>query len=119
VPNEGASLCGTCIWGVVRKGYRAGEVETFCRLVGPNALVPFPVSECTGYTDRRSPDSVSGRRIGFVSAAALRETEDVLDRSGDFGRDQGKLSEGRWAEILDRSQFFLDFRFLFAYGVGR
>ena len=77
VPNEGASLCGTCIWGVVRKGYRAGEVETFCRLVGPNALVPFPVSECTGYTDRRSPDSASGRRIGFVSAAALRETEGV------------------------------------------
>ena len=76
VPNEGASLCGTCIWGVVRKGYRAGEVETFCRLVGPNALVPFPVSECTGYTDRRSPDSVSGRRIGFVSADALRETEE-------------------------------------------
>ena len=59
------------------------------------------------------------RRIGFVSAAALRETEDVLDRSGGFGRDQGKLSEGRWAEILDRSQFFLDFRFLFAYSVGR
>ena len=50
--------------------------ETFCRLVGPNALVPFPVSECTGYTDRRSPDSVSGRRIGFVSADALRETEE-------------------------------------------
>jgi hypothetical protein len=77
VPNEGASLCGTCIWGVVRKGYRAGEVETFCRLVCPNALVPFPVSERTGYTDRRCPDSASGRRIGFVSAASLRETEDV------------------------------------------
>jgi len=77
VPNEGASLCGTCIWGVVRKGYRAGEVETFCRLVGPNALVPFTVCECTGYTDRRSPDSESGRRIGFVSAASLREAEDL------------------------------------------
>ena len=60
-----------------RKGYRAGEVETFCRLVGPNTLVPFPVSECTGYTDRRCPDSPFGRRIGFVSAAALRETGDV------------------------------------------
>jgi len=76
-PNEGASLCGTCIWGVVRKGYGAGEVETFCRLVGPNTLVPFPVKECTGYTDRRSPDSASGSRIGFVSAASLREIEDV------------------------------------------
>ena len=35
------------------------------------------MSECTGYTDRRSPDSASGRRIGFISAASLRETEDV------------------------------------------
>jgi len=77
VPNEGASLCGTCVWGVVRKGCRVSEVETFCRLVGPNALVPFTVSECTGYADRRSPDSASGRRIGFASAASLREAEDV------------------------------------------
>jgi len=72
VPNEGASLCGTCIWGVVRKGYRAGEVESFCRLVGPNALVPFPVSECTGHTDRRSPDSAvrAPLRLRFSSCAA-------------------------------------------------
>jgi hypothetical protein len=77
VPNEGASLCGTCIWGVVRKGYRAGDVETFCRLVGPNALAPFPVSECIGYTDRRSPDSAVGCRIGFISAASVRETKYV------------------------------------------
>jgi hypothetical protein len=37
------SLCATCVWGTVRKGYRRGEVETFCRFVGPNGLVPFPV----------------------------------------------------------------------------
>jgi len=59
------------------QGLPRGRSGDLCRLVGPNTLVPFPVSECTGYTDRRCPDSPFGRRIGFVSAAALRETGDV------------------------------------------
>jgi hypothetical protein len=52
---RGASLCATCVWNTVRKGYRGGEAETFCRVVGPNGLVPFPVRECTDYDDRRVP----------------------------------------------------------------
>jgi len=40
VPNEGASLCGTCIWGMVRKGYRAGEVETFAAWLARTRLSP-------------------------------------------------------------------------------
>jgi hypothetical protein len=59
---------------MVRKGHRADDV---CRLVGPNALVPFPVNVCTGYTDGRSPDSAFGCRSGFASAASVRETKDV------------------------------------------
>ena len=47
-----ASLCASCVWGTVRNGYRRGEVEAFCRLVGPNGLVPFAVRDCTGYADR-------------------------------------------------------------------
>ena|SRR5580765_6731537 len=66
------SLCGTCIWGTVRKGYRSGDVEVFCRLVSPHRLVPFAVRECTDYADRRVPcapdDSKStDRSFGFVT----------------------------------------------------
>ena len=32
---RGASLCATCVWGTVRKGYRGGQTETFCRMVSP------------------------------------------------------------------------------------
>lgn len=75
--NEATSLCVTCTWGLVRKGFRAGEAETFCRLVAPNGMVPFPVSECSGYTDGRAPDPASDRRIGFVSVEPLRENEEI------------------------------------------
>ncbi len=72
-----ASLCASCVWGTVRKGYRSGEAEAFCRLVGPNGLVPFPVRECTGYADVRVPGARTSadRRFGFVTTLTLREEE--------------------------------------------
>jgi hypothetical protein len=79
------SLCSSCVWGTVRKGYRGGEVETFCRLVGPNGLVPFAVQECTDYSDRRArvveetkPD---GRRFGFVTTLSLEDENEELSSS--------------------------------------
>ncbi len=74
---RGASLCATCVWGTVRKGYRSGKVETFCRIVSPNGLVPFPVRECTDYNDRRVPGAPAeanapGRRFGFVTTLSLQ-----------------------------------------------
>ena len=73
-----ASLCATCSWGTVRKGYRTGELEAFCRLIGPGSLVPFAIRECTDYCDRRvSSSSADGksadRRFGFVTTLTLRE----------------------------------------------
>ena len=75
-----ASLCASCVWGTVRNGYRRGEVEAFCRLVGPNGLVPFAVRDCTGYADRRLPGAPAiakstDRRFGFVTTLTLREEE--------------------------------------------
>ena len=76
---RGASLCSTCVWGTVRKGYRSGEVETFCRIVNPNGLVPFPVRECTDYHDRRVPGArteATGRRFGFVTTLSLQDKDE-------------------------------------------
>ena len=74
--NTGAGLCATCAWGTVRKGYRAKEEETFCRMITPNGLVPFAVRECTGYSDRRiatANPELDGRRYGFVTELSLGE----------------------------------------------
>jgi len=70
------SLCATCVWGTVRKGGSAKEAETFCRLLTPNTLVPFAVSECTDYHDRRmkAPDTEAkskAAKYGFVTTLEL------------------------------------------------
>jgi len=72
-----ASLCVSCVWGTVRQGYRSGEVEAFCRLVGPNGLVPFPVRECTGYADGRVPVNISAALSSENSGAALLLSESI------------------------------------------
>ncbi len=72
-----ASLCATCIWGTVRTGERAKEVETICRLINPNTLVPFPVRNCTDYSDRSAAavePKQDERKFGFVTIA-LEEKE--------------------------------------------
>ena len=68
--KQRVSLCPTCIWGTVRSGERAKEIETFCRLITPNAVVPFPVRNCTDYGDRRVPMAETKpeeRKYGFVT----------------------------------------------------
>lgn len=80
--GEGVSLCATCTWGTVRRGFRDGEVETFCRLVGLNSPVPFPVRECTDYVDRRAPvppaePASAERRYGFVTRLSLDGEEEI------------------------------------------
>ncbi len=87
-PEEGVSLCVSCSWGVVRKGYRASEEEVFCRMIEPNTRVPYTVQECSGYSDRRIPSlyfmektawvlltKKAGRTIGFVTSEEFRKIE--------------------------------------------
>ena len=79
-----ASLCASCVWGTVRKGYRSGEVEAFCRLVGPNRLVPFPVRECTGHADGRVP----GARKRQIHRSSFRFRDDSDSSRRRAGVDQ-------------------------------
>jgi len=76
-PEAVTGLCRTCTWGTVRKGFREGEAETFCRLVGPNSRVRFAVRECTDYCDRRGTVAVASeaRRYGFVAEIKLHTEE--------------------------------------------
>ena len=77
--NAGTPLCVTCSWGLVRKGKRVEEEQTFCRLIEPHAPVPFAVSECSGYFDRRASNAAqTARRFGFVAGEAKEEGVEVI-----------------------------------------
>jgi hypothetical protein len=77
-PDAVTGLCRTCTWGTVRKGFRPAEAEVFCRLVGPNSRVKFPVRECSDYFDRRVKVAVNdSRRYGFVTEIKLEDGSEV------------------------------------------
>jgi hypothetical protein len=77
-PDAVTGLCRTCTWGTVRTGFRPAEAEVFCRLVGPNSRVKFPVRECSDYFDRRVKVAANdSRRYGFVTEINLEDGSEV------------------------------------------
>lgn len=51
---KGESLCRTCRWVHMQKGFRESEESIFCDY-GVLRRVPFKVAECTEYLDRTIP----------------------------------------------------------------
>lgn len=70
------ALCPTCTYAVTQKGF-SGEELTSCCLGGGLRELPFAVSECTAYIDRRIAKPV--RVVGFVRHVEL-ERETVVIR---------------------------------------
>lgn len=87
-PQGSESLCVTCRWAQIVKGFRLSQEEIRCGWRWRNRLVPFPVSQCSSYDDKRLPSKCdmekiawvlltkkAGRTIGFVSAKQFRQIE--------------------------------------------
>ena len=87
-PQGGETLCQTCSYGHLIKGFRATEEEVFCRYFYLGREIHFPVSEGTFYEDRRLASKremediawilrtdMPRRRVGFISPEQLREIE--------------------------------------------
>jgi hypothetical protein len=88
---EGPSLCRTCTNGHIIAGFRASELEVFCRTFYIEREIRFPVRECTFYQDRRLASkedmeeigwrlrSTNGKptpHVGFAGGSRLRKPED-------------------------------------------
>jgi hypothetical protein len=87
-PVEATSLCVSCNFGLVRKGFGAVDEEIFCRATQPATRVSFSVRECSAFSDKSVPSlywiektgwvlmtKSAGRSIGFVTADKFREIE--------------------------------------------
>ncbi len=55
-PVGSASVCETCTWAHIIRGFRESEMLVFCECVNPNILVPFKVSECSAHSDKNRPN---------------------------------------------------------------
>jgi hypothetical protein len=87
-PEGGQSLCVTCRWAHITKGFSESQEMIHCRWLAHDPLIPFPVSQCSSYDDKRIPSKLDmekiawvlmtkkpGRTIGFVTAKQFREIE--------------------------------------------
>ena len=86
-PEGTQSLCVSCRWGHVVRGFRESQEVIHCTWLSENPEMQFPVSRCSFY-DRRIPSrrgmeqiawilltKKAGRTIGFVTAKQFCEIE--------------------------------------------
>jgi hypothetical protein len=78
-PVGQASRCDTCVYARIIRGYAQSEKITICDRIFQPVRIPFPVSECTDYLDKRLPciedleqmawelrSKSAGKRAGFT-----------------------------------------------------
>jgi hypothetical protein len=82
------SLCNSCYWAHIQRGFAESEETILCAFLRPARLVPFKVSMCTDYNDKRVPSKSDmeeiawiirtkdvNRQVGFTKLEAEDETE--------------------------------------------
>jgi hypothetical protein len=66
--GERESRCDTCASARIVRGYVADEKITFCNRATEPVRIPFAVSECSDYYDKRVPFNGPVRKVGFSAA---------------------------------------------------
>jgi len=91
-PVGQASRCDTCVYARIIRGYSQSEKITLCDRLFQPLRIPFPVSECTDYVDKRLPciedleqmawellSKSAGKRAGFVFPCAPAEDQEEAE----------------------------------------
>ena len=86
--NDEPSLCVTCRYATIIKGARLRDEITQCELLYGRVPIRFPVTSCSGYSDKRRPSvremediawilqsDAKKNEIGFVRASSLKARE--------------------------------------------
>jgi hypothetical protein len=67
-PLESQSLCATCVYAHIQRGFRESEEDIFCSY-GQFRPVRFKVRECTDYCNRTLPTRWEMEKIALVIPA--------------------------------------------------
>ena len=91
-PLNGPSLCESCTYAHIVKGYGESETVVLCMRITPDLRVEFCVRECTNYADKTRESLYEMRRIawsisndghkdavGFTSTSAETESAESLE----------------------------------------
>src|SRR5215472_11574686 len=86
-PQRSESLCNSCYWAHIQRGFAESEEVILCAFLRPARLVPFKVSQCTDYEDKRVPS-----RKDMEDIAWIIRTKDVNRQVG-FSNDAEPAAE--------------------------
>jgi len=88
-PVGQASRCDSCVYARIIRGYAQSEKITLCDRIFQPLHIPFAVSECSDYVDKRLPciedleeiawelkSMSAGRRAGFQIAGAATSSDE-------------------------------------------
>lgn len=65
-PQVSASLCSSCYWAHIQRGFAESEEVILCAFLRPARLVPFKVNMCTDYNDKRVPSKSDMEEIAWI-----------------------------------------------------
>ena len=65
-PQVSESLCDSCYWSHIQRGVAESEEVILCAFLRPARLVPFRVSMCTDYNDKRVPSKADMEEIAWI-----------------------------------------------------
>ena len=86
-PQGAESLCSSCYWAHILRGFAESEEVVLCAFLRPARHVPFKVSQCTDYSDKRIPSKRDMEDIAWII-----RTKDVNRHVG-FSADEEKTEE--------------------------
>jgi hypothetical protein len=73
-PADGRSLCLSCYWSHVQKGYRQSEEAISC-CFGPMRRVTFKVRDCTDFFNKNLPTRKQMEEIALIIPMEARRKQ--------------------------------------------
>jgi len=94
-PQGTESLCNSCYWAHIQRGFAESEEIVLCAFLRHARLVPFKVSQCTDYNDKRTPSKRDMEEIAWII-----RTKDVNRPMGFAQKDEESEVEEGDVEIV-------------------
>jgi hypothetical protein len=88
-PKGSESLCNSCYWAHIQRGFAESEQVVLCAFLRHARLVPFKVSQCTDYNDKRIPSKRDMEDIAWII-----RTKDVNRSMGFAQKEESQVEEG-------------------------
>ena len=65
-PQVSEPLCNSCYWAHIQRGFAESEEVILCAFLRQPHAVPFKVSFCTDYNDKRVPSKADMEEIAWI-----------------------------------------------------